>query len=208
MQFRLCISLHFRYTGTMKCRWCDGPLQIAGTRGRTTRYCSTRCRTAACRHRKRLPAELDHMPRWIRWADRDGAKVPVNARGHSINALNPSNWRPVEDVEDHPRRGFVLDGDGIVCVDIDHCLDGAGRPLPWARALLRRFPATWAEVSPSGDGLHLWGLAAETGPCVRWYRGHRVEVYGDRRFITVTGDPVPRCPVELAELQDILDRLT
>ena len=191
----------------MKCAWCDSPLQSAGSRGRTARYCSGRCRTAACRHRKQLPDALDRTPRWIRWADRDGNKVPVNPRGHAINAHRPTNWRPVEDVQDADRRGFVLNGDGIVCIDIDHCLDRAGRPQPWARALLRHFPGTWTEVSPSGDGLHLWGRAQHTGACIRRFHGHRIEVYASGRFITITGNPVPNCPVILADLQEAIDTL-
>ncbi|WP_312715493.1 hypothetical protein [Corynebacterium flavescens] len=194
----------------MKCAWCDGPVESSGSRGRTSRFCSGRCRTAACRHRKRLPDELDRTTRWIRWADRDGAKVPVNARGHAIDAHKPSNWRPVEDVSQSPRRGFVLAGDGIVCIDIDHCLDSSGNPKPWTRALLRRFPSTWTEVSPSGDGLHVWGLVdtpSAAGPCLRSFRGHRIEIYADKRFITITGRPLPRCPITLANLQEAIDTL-
>lgn len=190
----------------MKCQWCEGPVQSLGSRGRTARYCSARCRTAASRHRARLPDRLDRTTRWIRWADRDGEKVPVNARGHAINAHKPSNWRPVEDIAD-TRRGFVLNGDGIVCIDLDHCLDARRQPLPWARELLRRMPATWTEISPSGDGLHVWGTADMTGGTVARFRGHRVEIYADGRYITVTGQPVPRCPVILADLQEVIDTL-
>lgn len=195
----------------MKCTWCDGPLQSAGSRGRTARYCSGRCRTAACRHRKQIPDELDRTPRWIRWADHDGAKVPVNARGHAINAHRPTNWRPIEDVQDADRRGFVLVGDGIICIDIDHCLNRAGNPMPWARALLRHLPATWAEISPSGDGLHLWGVHTAPlvlGACIRRFHGHRIEIYAAGRFITVTGNPVPRCPLVLADLTEAIDTLS
>ena len=56
--------------------------------------------------------------------------------------------------------GFVLNGDGIVCIDLDHCL--TGRVLePWAADILAACPGTYIEVSPSGDGLHIWGRALD-----------------------------------------------
>lgn len=82
--------------------------------------------------------------------------------------------------------GFVLNGDGIVCIDLDHCLvDGVLEP--WAQAIIDMVPATYVEVSPSGDGLHVWGYGElERGRRIR-VDGGMVEAYATARYLTVTG---------------------
>lgn len=95
--------------------------------------------------------------------------------------MNPSTWSSYARVRQHERIGFVLGG-GIACLDLDHCLVG-GVPTAAARAVLDRAVGAYVEVSPSGDGLHVWGRAAEQP-------GRRrlgFEVYSVGRYITVTG---------------------
>jgi len=103
--------------------------------------------------------------------------------------------------------GFVLDGDGIACVDLDHCLDERGRLEPWAAPLLERLPATYIEVSPSGRGLHIWG----TGELQRGRRlmvdGGMVELYGRGRYMTVTGRRFRSAPSRLGDLSSTLASL-
>jgi primase-polymerase (primpol)-like protein len=102
----------------------------------------------------------------------------------------------------------VLTGDGVVCIDLDHCLDENGHLAPWATDILARTPRTWIEVSPSGEGLHIWGRA-ELG-CGRRLRadGRHIELYGSGRYITVTGRRYRRAPNELADLGELLASLT
>jgi primase-polymerase (primpol)-like protein len=81
--------------------------------------------------------------------------------------------------------GFVLNGDGIVCIDLDHCLK-EGRLVEWAAPIVEECGGTYVEVSPSGAGLHIFGYGqVGVGRRVRDHRA--VEVYGDKRFIAVTG---------------------
>ena len=84
----------------------------------------------------------------------------------------------------------MLNGDGIVCLDLDDCVDAAGEMSPAAQTLVDWFPGAYVELSPSGRGLHIWGRA----PVQRGRRGRvgdlKVEVYPDGRYITVTGRPV------------------
>lgn len=124
-----------------------------------------------------------------------------------MNALEKRNWRAVDDLDGQPRKGFVLNGDGIVCIDIDHCLDRSHRPQPWVRRLLAKVPPTWIEISPSGTGLHIWGFADYPTATMTRFGGHTVEIYGDRRFITITGNPMARCATTFADLQEVIDNL-
>src|SRR5690606_32158534 len=124
----------------------------------TPRYCSGRCRVAAHRARPRIPAELLRCNRWVRH-DR---KRPVTVDGRPASSTDPSTWSTYtaatrSTVGDG--LGFVLGG-GIACLDLDHCLTD-GRPDQRALDVLARVPGAYVEVSPSGDGLHVWGTAPE-----------------------------------------------
>lgn len=103
--------------------------------------------------------------------------------------------------------GYVLaEGDGVVCVDLDHCLSG-GELESWARAILDRCPATFIEISPGGDGLHVWGR----GELKRGRRmrndGAAVEVYGQGRYVAVTGHRFENSPLVLADLSEVVASL-
>ncbi|CAL9380937.1 hypothetical protein SUDANB120_01055 [Streptomyces sp. enrichment culture] len=85
--------------------------------------------------------------------------------------------------------GFVLsDADDIVCLDLDHCLNPDGALTPWAADIVARAGATYIEVSPSGDGLHIFGYAdVRQGRRIRRADGYAVEVYSASRYIAMTG---------------------
>lgn len=173
------------------CEHCRGPIE--GHRRAQIRTCSTRCRVAL--HRKGrsrgVPRELRDRDRWVRWSEtvRDGkkTKIPLRPDGSSASSTDPATWSRYAQVRAHSKKGLVLDGDGIVCVDLDDCLTADGLS-PLARAVLDRCPPTYVEISPSGRGLHVWGRAdVRRGRRVR-KGSDRAEVYGTGRFITVTGN--------------------
>jgi len=162
------------------CERCGTEVKVAG-RGRTPKFCSGACRAAAWRARPRLPRELTDRARWVRH-DR---KVPITPDGRAASSTDPSTWSTYPEAARSKAGdglGFAL-GDGIACLDIDHCLDGRGRPDARARAILARVPGAYVEVSPSGRGLHVWGRAPEQPG----RRHEDYEVYSVGRYITVTG---------------------
>lgn len=78
-------------------------------------------------------------------------------------------------------------GGGLACHDLDHALVG-GELKPWAREVVESItePVLFAEVSVSGEGLHLFVEAPE-GPGRRRSvgdGGH--EFYSRARFIRTT----------------------
>lgn len=169
------------------CLRCSSRLPV--TMRADASFCSTRCRVAA--HRAApvdtphgLPVELIVRDRWVRYTR---AKVPISSWGSSASSMNSSTWSDFASADASTAGvglGFVLNGDGVVCLDIDHCLvDGVLSDE--AQHIVDRCRNTYIEVSPSGDGLHVWGMASLdfTG---RKFGG--VEVYGDRRYMTVTGN--------------------
>lgn len=178
-----------------------------GARGRTASYCSGRCRVAAHRDRVKLPADLVAEDRWVRHT----RKRPITPAGRPASSTNPDTWSPLSAVDEATAGdgiGFVLNGDGIACIDIDHCLRPNGSLEPWAAALLRRVPTTWIEVSPSGTGLHVWGIATVgKGRMLKRPGGGAVEIYDRGRYITVTRNAFRRSPRTLADLTDVIDTL-
>jgi primase-polymerase (primpol)-like protein len=151
------------------------------------RYCSGRCRVAALRSRPKLPTELVERHRWIR---RSRAKIPLTYDDHIASSTNPSTWCSFDLANNSTAGvglGFVLNGDGIVCIDIDHCIAN-GQVADWAQGFMDTLPATYVETSPSGDGLHIWGTGSLPfgGRRIK-ITGGELEVYGDGRYLTVTG---------------------
>lgn len=188
----------------MRCARCH--LAIESSRSDAI-YCSTECRVQAARFRERVPAELRARARWVRYSKN---KVPLQVTSLPAKPNDAATWSSFDEVVTSSVGvgvGFVLDGDGIVCVDLDNAIDGKGRIKPWARDILAMLPATYAEVSPSGKGLHIWG----TGEVVlgrRWrHADGGVEVYGTGRYLTVTGKRVRNVPQALNALPNLVELL-
>jgi hypothetical protein len=153
-----------------------------------------------------IPAALRRLPRWVCPSAR---KVPRQPDGTVASSTDPDTWTDYASARGAANRpvGFVLDGDGIVCVDIDHCLRVDGTPK-FAAELIDWWAArTFVEVSPSGEGLHIWGCGeVPVGRRVR-HDGGRFEVYGDGRYVTVTGDRYRNAPSRLSDLSPLIAAL-
>jgi len=171
---------------------CRAELPVRARKG--TRFCSTRCRVRA--HRARVPTELRSIDRWVTHSPQ---KVPLTPDDRLASSTDPATWSPYAAVRRLDRRGFVLAGDGIVCLDLDHCLVG-GALTEQAAQIVARCPDTYIEVSPSGDGLHIWGR----GNVRRGRKVAGVEVYGTGRYITVTGIRFAKSRPVLGDLSDLI----
>lgn len=183
----------------MRCEVCGDKLAVLARAD--ARYCSPRCRVAA--HRRQPPAALRQLDRWVRFS---ALKRPMTTSGGSATSTNPATWSSYAEAAASTAgvgAGFVLNGDGIVCVDIDHCVN-AGRLAGWAADILAGCPATFTELSVSGTGLHVWGFGdVGRGSKVQVGDGG-VEVYGTARYIAVTGRRWSTSPAKLADLTEWL----
>ena len=189
------------------CGHCSEPL--SPLKRADARWCGGRCAVAA--HRllaslPLLPPALTDEPRWVRF---ERTKRPVQPNGRAASSTNPATWTDYETASGSTVGagvGFVLNGDGLVCLDFDHCYSGADL-APWAASILDRVPPTYVERSPSGDGLHVWGFASLdfAGRRVA-VPGGEVEVYGSARYMTVTGDSLTTTR-ELGDLSAVIASL-
>lgn len=135
--------------------------------------------------------------------------MPVQTNGSAASSTNPATWTDFQSVSALKRIGFVLgcdvEGLRLVCVDLDQCFLPDGSLTVGATDFLEGFPATWVEKSPSGEGLHVWGLVSDRPKrCVFEHLGQPVEVYSEGRYITVTRDLWGASPLVLADLSEVL----
>ncbi|MFD8262335.1 DNA primase [Streptomyces griseoluteus] len=194
---------------TRRCERCGEHLRARHSH--RARFCSTRCRVASHRAAKAdaVPDELRTRDRWVRHS---ATKVPLTTAGTAASSTDPRTWTTYEQASASSTGvglGFVLDGDGVACLDLDHALNADGTPKPWAADILRRAGATYVEVSRSGEGLHVFGYAdVRQGRRIRRGGGYAVEVYGDGRFVAITGRRFRGAPSTLADISAVTAALT
>jgi len=104
--------------------------------------------------------------------------------------------------------GFVLDDeDDLVVLDIDNCVHADGSEISAGATKLIAGANSYAEISPSGEGIHIilrgqippQGWTTETG-------NFRIEIY-DKFFITVTEAHIRGTPPKALQRQPFLDEL-
>jgi putative DNA primase/helicase len=168
-----------------------------------------------------VPDELRDRDQWVCWryewdADRDEwTKVPVDAgSGGYASSTDPDTWTSFDDALAYHDRddrdtdgiGFVVHDAGMVVgLDLDDCRDSRnGEVDEWADGVLNDV-RTYAEVSPSGTGLRLFGFGFTpedgTRADVDGAAGH-IEMYDTGRYLTVTGHHVDDTPEDLHQVND------
>ncbi len=147
---------------------------------------------------QKIPLELRQIPRWIVWKDEGGkGKIPHSAvTGRKVNITKKTAGCEFQLAEERLLRGgysglgFILNGDGIVAIDLDDCVSN-GVIDAGAYGVLQTLGFGYVEYSPSGRGVHMWGRSETVSPGRRGkVNGVSVELYSDLRYITVTGDAV------------------
>jgi putative DNA primase/helicase len=167
------------------------------------------------------PKTLTEREAWVGWRykfneDRDEwTKVPIDIdAGGFAKSTDPDTWTSFADaVAYHERTGTDTDGVGFVVhddntvlgLDLDDVRDpDTGDLEAWADDVLEDVP-TYAEVSPSGTGLRLFGLGfvpdgGNRGD-VDAGAGH-LEMYDSGRYLTVTGQRVDGSPDDVRPVND------
>jgi putative DNA primase/helicase len=170
----------------------------------------------------RVPDSLTELDQWIVWRheQRDGGKptkVPYQINGSHASSTDTKTWCSWDEAlkawQQDPRRwsgiGFVFSpGDAFFGIDLDQCLDAAGKLKPWAQAIMERFFDSYAEISPSGRGIKIWGKGGLPGGGAAFPLGDgRVEIYDQARYFTVTGNHWAGQMLNVEEHQTALDWL-
>ncbi len=173
---------------------------------------SKRNKAALDRLAKNIPAELKEQPCWgvyFTTPPKDPNKKkrdkvilsPTN--GKWARANDPESWTDFETAmkyaREHNHEGLSLlltKNSGITCIDLDECIDAAGKYNGIAEKLTNELNGTYTERSVSGNGLHIFvkddvlkdGQYKSTA---RTEQGE-LEVYDSAHIISLTGDMVSK----------------
>ena len=150
---------------------------------------------------EQFPIMLAERRQWICWrlepsskGDRPN-KTPYSPHANRrASSTDPGTWGTLAEAQAARKRygysglGFVFtNGDDFVGVDIDHCRNkDTGALNETATAIIAK-AATYVEISPSGEGLHLFfrGKIPEGG---NKNSKTGVEMYAFGRYFTMTGN--------------------
>ena len=150
-----------------------------------------------------FPEVLKKKKAWVCRGGKDGKK-PINAMtGKGAKAGVPCTWfafdtavkYAAEHAQDEVDKivgiGYEFsENDGIVGIDIDHCLQDGEIFYPDIAELVSS-TTSYAEISPSGNGLHIYVLGKwdnDRGNKQKLNDGMAIEVYFEKRYFTVTGN--------------------
>ena len=138
-------------------------------------------------------------------------KIPYHpTEDRRASVTDPSSWGTFETCLAHVGThgtdgiGLVVGTDDLLCIDLDGVRNSVtGVIAAEAVAIIERFNS-YAEVSPSGTGVHIWVRGHLPFGGKNDGRGH--EIYGKDRFIAMTGVGVPGFDGEPQERQGEIDR--
>ena len=141
-----------------------------------------------------IPEELRRRPQWLVWKleERDSkpTKIPYIAGGvGKASSTDSETWRSFDEAVVALKTGryggigFVFStGDPYAGIDLDDCRNPeTGELEEWAAKTVQDLDG-YAEVSPSGTGVHI----IVRGKAPNKKRG-KVEAYSSERYFTITG---------------------
>lgn len=174
----------------------------------------------------KIPQALKDTARWCCWrlqsrpGDDKPTKVPYNpltGNGAKSNDRNTfarfGQACMAMDMHGYDGLGIGI-FDDLCVIDLDHCIDEEGSFSDLAAEIISDMN-TYAEISPGGDGVHLYfrapGLVYNKEKYYIKNPKNGIEIYVagvTKRFITVTGNALTDAGLNdrTAQLQDILDR--
>ena len=158
----------------------------------------------------KVPKALRDRSQWLVWRleTRKGkaTKVPYQAKAPSENARtdNPATWADFETAKAAYLNtpgvsgiGFVFtDDDPFVGIDVDHVRNPDTGEWDEGRLEEAIGFGSYAELSPSGTGLHVIVIGEKPGKSCR--KGN-AEMYSSGRYFTVTGEHIKGTPDDVME---------
>jgi len=121
------------------------------------------------------------------------------------SSIDPTTWGTLEDARracekyNYTGLGFVFtNDDDFVGVDIDHCRNKDTGVLNETAAAIISKATTYTEISPSGEGLHLF-FRGTIPPGGNKNSKTGVEMYAFGRYFTMTGNRLDNAPLSVQE---------
>jgi len=173
-----------------------------------------------CFYPENIPQEMKILNHWGVWKPEFNPEeeriknVSYYTQKRYANVSNPKTWLPfnkaVELLEKYPEfegLTFILSADlGITGVDYDDTITEDGNfdntKLEEIKAL-----GSYVEISPSGQGIRAFCYARLPNNKGKNSRKHNIELYSDKKLLTVTGRHVESTPLTLNEAQEPINAL-
>jgi primase-polymerase (primpol)-like protein len=155
-----------------------------------------------------LIPQLKAYDQWVCWQgvpdkNKKIRKIPFGIlSGTYASVTDPQTWGKYEDFSSKTKnKGFVLtSSDPFMVIDLDHCLERVDS-VDWKLSDLATkivfYLRSYTEVSPSRTGVHIW-LKGEIPAAIK---KAEFEIYSEKRYITVTENPLMNWNVELRQEQ-------
>lgn len=166
-----------------------------------------------------IPQALKDVSQWVLWRaepseKKSGAldKVPyrVNQPGVHASSTNAATWADYERAHEiystiqPPVDGLMFAcGNGIGAIDIDGCINLETGEIDKSALEIIAAVDSYTEKSVSGRGIRIFARLPEAKGC----RGHNVEIYTTKRFMTVTGQHVPGTPLDVFDRSEAVEGL-
>ncbi len=147
---------------------------------------------------KVIPRELTDKPQWVLWKAETRnsklTKIPYQTNDRRAKSNDSETWTTFSRVTKayeggkYDGIGFVLSSqDPFVAFDLDKCRDAETKKIAdWAQDIVNTLQS-YTEITPSNQGLRVI-VKAKLPPHGR--KKGNIEIYDDKRFITVTGNHV------------------
>ena len=162
--------------------------------------------------------ELKNQESWITWKleERDGkqTKVPYSIVGNRFATCDATNIDNAVDLDKALKiatdnhcdgLGFILDGGGVVILDVDHCINDDGTFNQIATELLNDvdLKTTYVEYSQSKKGLHfIFSDFNVVGIAGRKNSQLDIEIYANKHYFAITGYRLEGYGSDLADCQN------
>jgi len=140
---------------------------------------------------KHLPDEMKKLKHFVGWRKEElkgkVAKLPFSLiDGQAMGWNQADRWLNFEEaIKKNEPLGFVLNDNGITCVDLDNAIQD-GELTDQAKEIVQAFSGTYMELSQSGKGIHIF-CKGEIPRNLNLSR-HGIEMYQNNRYIALTGD--------------------
>jgi putative DNA primase/helicase len=164
------------------------------------------------RRRDSIPHELTVRPRWVLWRFETVkgrlTKIPYRCNGRRASSTDPrtsASWADIQRAFDRggfDGVGFVLNGDGLIGFDFDHCVDAEGNVNDPKIVMYFVRLSSYTEITPSGTGLRVFvfgkipGADRKLGNC---------EIYETERYLTITGRRYVDAPLAISRRQHAIE---
>jgi len=152
-----------------------------------------------------LPNELTDRPQWVLWKAKTRnsklTKIPYQTNDRRAKSNDPITWTTFPQMTKayesgkYDGIGFILScQDPFVAFDLDDCRDpNTGKIADWAQEIVNTLNS-YTEITPSKKGYRVI-VKAKLPPQKR--KKGNIEIYDDKRYITVTGNHVAETPATI-----------